>query len=606
MKVADFLFPRDLEVTPTAIRKVLIVGSCLSEAYVASWRQANPQVTYDHVLFNNAAELPVRTAEEIAQYDLQYIQLPLRSVLTDAAIRINDKTGADEQIDWMELGRRNIDRMLEAALAYQPMLTLVANFVVPQGRIAPSLKDQDSDQDLTAVTRNLNSYLANEISKRPHAYLADVDMIANSFGKRFFLDDIIYFYTHGGVFYPDWAHHERFPPWTSPAPGRLEEVRDLGLTYENNIGKFFDAVHRQMEATYRIVKQVDAVKVVIFDLDNTMWRGQLVEHYGAEAQWPYSHGWPLGIWEAVHHLRRRGIIVTIASKNDESTVVAKWHDAVDPPFVRYDDFLAPQVNWNSKADNIKTLLDNMSLTPMSALLVDDSPVERESVRAMLPGIRVIGSDPFVVRRILLWAPEMQIAARSKESARREDMLKQQFKREHERSAMSRAEFLMTLESKLTITELRSTEDHSFMRAFELVNKTNQFNTTGERWALDRYANHLAQGGRIFAFSVKDRFVDYGTVGVVFALGSQILQFVMSCRVLGMDIELAVIKWIVELLRKEFRQELIQASVRQTESNTPCRDCFTRAGFRQAAVDRFALAGTDAVASPAHVELVDVR
>ena len=90
MDAAEFLFPRDLEVTPSEIKRVLFVGSCLSEAYLRHIRVTNPAVNYDHILFNNASDLPLRPSEELASYDLQYIQLPLRSVLTDAVVRIAD------------------------------------------------------------------------------------------------------------------------------------------------------------------------------------------------------------------------------------------------------------------------------------------------------------------------------------------------------------------------------------------------------------------------------------------------------------------------------------------------------------------------------------
>ncbi|HWS66627.1 MAG TPA: HAD-IIIC family phosphatase [Steroidobacteraceae bacterium] len=605
MNTADFLFPRDLQVTPTEIKKILIIGSCLSEIYTIRLREKWPGALIDYVLFNNASTLPPRTAEELGEYDLQYIQIPLRSVLTDGVVRIEGGDSGGSPVDWLDIGKQNITLMLEKALAYasqESMFTFVSNFIVPQGRIAASLDDYESDRDLVRVIRDLNTHLAGELKRYPHAYLADVDMIANSLGKRFFLDDIIFFYTHGAVFYPDWARHEQFPAWTAPAPGRLEPIPDVGATYENRNDEFFEAVFRQMEALYRTVKQQDMVKVVIFDLDNTMWRGQLVEHYQAGVERPYTDGWPLGIWEAVHHLRRRGIVVTIASKNDADLVVNKWDEAVDPPFIKYTDFLAPQINWDPKAENIRILLEKLSLTPRSALFVDDNPVERESVKALLPGIRAIGSDPFVVRRILLWSPEMQIAKRTEESVRREDMIKKQFAREQEKKGMSRDEFLRGLGSKVTITVLSHMEHQMFTRVFELVNKTNQFNTTGERWTLDDYRRHFARAGKVFVFAVSDRFTDYGTVGVAFVLGGAILQFVMSCRVLGMEIEVAALAKFVTMIRGDGHRGKIVASIKITESNTPCRDVFTRAGFIKIDEYTFILDESSVGASIDHVEI----
>jgi FkbH-like protein len=605
MKTADFLFPRDLEVTPSGLKRILVIGSCLSEAYVKSFRKTNPEVTFDYALLNNAADLPDRTNDEIATYDLQYIQIPIRSVLTDAVVRIEDNERAALPIDWIDLGKQNIAVMLQSAMRYNvggSILTFVSNFIVPQGRISASLDEQDSESDLVRVIRELNSYLATELRKYPQTYLADVDMIANSHGKQFFLDDAIGFYTHGAIFYTDWAAQERFPHWTSPAPGRIEEIQELGITYENKYEDFFDAVLRQIEAMYRTVRQIDMVKVVIFDLDNTMWRGQLIEHYQDGAKFPHSDGWPLGIWEAIHHLRRRGIIVTISSKNDSDSVAAKWHNAVQPAFVRFDDFFRPQINWSPKADSIKVTLDELSLTPGSAVLVDDNPVERESVKVSLPGIRVIGADPFVVRRILLWAPEMQLSTRTNETVRREEMLRKQVVRDREKATVSRPEFLKSLQSKLRIFRVTSAAEGSFSRIFELVNKTNQFNTNGRRWTLEDYRAHFDKGGKVFGFSVVDRFTDYGIVGVVFVLQAQIIQYVMSCRVLGMEIEIAALARLVEDIRIGSSTQNIFGSIVPTEANTPCRDLYRKAGFRASGDQSYELYEGMPCSTPEHVEI----
>lgn len=603
MDVSDFLFPRDLQVTDISFTKVLFIGSCLSDFYVRRLREANSETVYDFILFNNASDLPEKSDDEIRSYDLQYIQIPLRSVLTDAVIRIADNDKSESPINWVEVGKQNIDQMLEKACSYNTktgIMTIISNFIVPQGRVSPSLSDIDTEFDLTWVIRELNNYLSYAVKNYKNAYIADVDTIANSLGKRYFLDDIIFFYTHGSVFYPEWAAYERVPYWTAPEQGRIEDIPDLDSTYENRFKEFFDAVFRQIDVIYRIVKQVDTVKVVIFDLDNTMWRGQLIEHYQPGQRWPYTDGWPLGIWEAVHHLRRRGIVVTIASKNDADLVEAKWSDAVQPPFIKFSDFLNPHINWNPKADNIRTILEQLSLTPKSALFVDDNPVERESVKALLPGIRAIGSDPFLTRRILLWAPETQIANRSAESTRREEMLKKQFERENQKSSMSRSDFLQSLACKVSLWEVTSIEHPSFSRIFELVNKTNQFNTTGSRWDFDDYQHHIDKGGRIFAFSVTDRFTEYGTVGVVFTLQNHIHQFVMSCRVLGMDVEIAILNHIVKYAREDNKSEEIHASLVETEANTPCRTLFLRGGFAEIGPNNFTLQADNTGISANHV------
>ena len=595
METAQFLFPQDLEVTPSDLKGILFIGSCLSEAYVKRIREENPDLNCEHILFNNATELPRKSPEEAQRYDLQYIQLALRSVLTDFAVRVGDKERGSEKIDWLEIGKSNIDVMLDKAMNYNiqhGLLTLVSTFILPQVRVAPSLFDARTAQDLTWVTQQLNDYLAQKVRNYENAYIADVETIAAALGKQYFLDDFIVFYTHGSVHYPDW---EEF--------GRVEAVPPFVETYENRATEFFRAVYRQIEHLYRVVKQLDQVKVVIFDLDNTMWRGQLAEHYQQGIDWPHTHGWPLGIWETVHHLRWRGIAVALASKNDEEIVVARWGDIVDPPFVTFEDFIIKEIGWQPKTESVSEILKMLSLTAKSAVFVDDHPVERAAVKAAFPEIRVIGSNPYLTRRILLWSAETQLPMRTPEARRREEMFTKQIQREQDRKTMSHEMFLASLKSEIFFFELSNSGHPSYPRVNELVNKTNQFNTALKRWALEDYNEFWGTGGRIFSFSVKDRFTDYGLVGVIFATRDEIVQYVLSCRVLGMDIEIAALSYVVRLMRSRGAASVF-GSVISTDVNIPCRDVFLRCGFTQSHhhPKRFELNDSTVPVSPAHVHV----
>ena len=120
----------------------------------------------------------------------------------------------------------------------------------------------------------------------------------------------------------------------------------------------------------------------------------------------------------------------------------------------------------------KRILDELSLTAKSVVFVDDHPVERAAVKAALPEIRVIGSNPFLTKRVLLWSAETKLSARNVEFANREQMLKKQFEREKEKSVMSRDEFLNSLDLSVDLWEVEAGSHPSFSRVFELVNKTN--------------------------------------------------------------------------------------------------------------------------------------
>lgn len=582
MKTADYLFPKDLEVTPSRLSRILLIGSCLSESYASEFKKLNPDLEVENIIFGNAMRLPEKSREELAAFDLQYIQLPLRNVLTDGVIR-PPASGAQ---DWLAVGKANIDFLLEYGLAYGgQLLTIVSNFVVPQGKLAPSLGDQDSALDITRVVTELNFYLADAVRKRPNTYLADVNMIASTMGKKYFLDDTVYFHTHGVPISLD-QFIDVEQEFSGAAPSRLDGNLHHVQRYDSRVDEFYEAVYRQAEAIHRTVNQADSVKLVIFDLDNTMWRGLIGEHYEPNVAWPQMFGWPLGVWDAINQLRRRGIIVSLCSKNDESVVASKWRQAVPLPFVEFSDFLVPQINWQPKAQNIATIMKALSLTAKNVVFVDDNPVERDSVKAAHPEIRVIGADPFAIKRILTWAPETQIARLSAESAQREASLKSKVERDEAQSVMPREEFLRQLDTRLEMVEIRDMQAPQYFRVQELVNKTNQFNTTAARRTADDYASHWAQGGRVFAFSVKDRYTEYGLVGVIFALSNCITQYVMSCRVLGMEIELAALNEVIKVLQAADAATPITGLVIKTDKNTPSQGVFTTAGFRPTANPQF--------------------
>ena len=606
MELAEFLFPRELQRRDSGLRRVLVIGSCLSEIYVKHFAARAPNLTTDFVLYNNAEELPADPPRPIQTYDVQYLQIPLRSVLTDVYIQMHRLNADGFALQMLTNAKGFLDLFLERGLAYNKtsgVLSFVANFIVPQGRAAPSLADNHTPKDIAYVVEALNAHLTARVRKYRNVYVADVNAVACSLGKRYFLDDTISFYSHGSLIFPDWADHENAPHWTKPEPGRIEPVPHLSTISELRYHEFLDAIFRQIESLYRVCRQIDPVKLVIFDLDNVMWRGNIGDHYLPGNTWPYSDGWPLGIWETVHHLRSRGIAVSLCSKNEQALVESRWPDAVNPPFVALADFLVPRINWQSKAENVGAILGDLSLTAASAVFVDDNPAERALVEEAFPGIRTIGSNPFVVRRILLWSAETQVAHLTNESVRREDTLKQRVARETAKAELTRDQFIERLQTHVQLTLVESAASPSFSRAFELLNKTNQFNTSGRRWSLPELLAFLREGGAAHTVQVRDRFAEYGLVGVVLTRGSDSTQFVKSCRVLGMDVELAVVSTLAAGLFDASPSQDITGTIVETESNMPCRDLYLRCGFSKSPETdghRYTLRSLHSVAKVPHI------
>ncbi|MBV8465296.1 MAG: HAD-IIIC family phosphatase [Burkholderiales bacterium] len=608
MRVADFLFPRDLEVHPSGIEKVLVVGSCMAETFVKQFAALSPETRYDHVLFNNVGDLPADPPGPLADYAYQLVHLPYRGVFHDGFLDHARFAQQEHRLALITDAVQRLDLMLDGALDYNRrtgLLTFVSNFIVPQNHLAPSLSAHFTDLDVVHLTELMNHRIAARIAGLPNVYVLDVDAIANSLGKRYFFDDFIYFFNHGGIFFTDWHAQDNNPWWTHPAPGRIETLPPVADYYESRLDEFFEAAHRNAEALYRTARQIDQVKIVIFDLDDTLWRGQIAEHYLPGNNWPHTDGWPLGHWDAVHQLRSRGILTSICSKNDAETVEKYWDHAVRPPIIKLEHFTAPKINWRPKAENIAEILAEVGLTAKSAVFVDDNPVERAAVKEAFPEIRVIGSNPFLIKRILTWSPETQIPVLTDESARREEMVRQQIGREQERATQSRETFLNSLGSELRFIEVTDVGQAEFSRCLELLNKTNQFNTTGRRWSPAEIAEHLAAGKRMFCFSVKDRFSDYGIVGVALTGQSDIVQFVMSCRVLGMDVELAAIGALVRVMRAAQYEKGVTGQIIETDANRPCRDLFQRCGFalRETEAGLFHLGDSVEPAAAPHIAVV---
>ena len=324
--------------------------------------------------------------------------------------------------------------------------------------------------------------------------------------------------------------------------------------------------------------------MVVFDLDDTLWRGQIAEHYGDGGNWPVLHGWPTGLWEAVHHLRARGILTALCSKNDAGLVAQRWNRAIMGNWLTLDHFVFKEINFEPKADNIARMIGQASLTPKSVLFVDDNPVEREAVRAALPAIRTIGANPFVTRRVLLWSAETQVLRLSQESASRETMMQRQQEREVARASTSRAEFLSSLGCQVRLGTIVTSKDPRFGRGLELLNKTNQFNTTGIRWKHEQLVDLFRDNGRMIVFEVDDRFSRYGLVGVILYRRGHFIQFAMSCRVLGLEIETSVINAILRREAKGHAVARFSAAVLETEANMVCRGVYGQCGFTADAND----------------------
>lgn len=591
----DYRVPRDLAVTPTTLRRVLVVGSCLLESYPAFIREEQPGCECDYILFNNATELP-EPPHAPTDYDFQIVQLPIRTIFPEY---VYFRPGYDDVEHHRRVQEEAVDRLrqlLASALKYNAesgLLTFVYNFMLPQQNPMGRLLPRHDPRNFVAFVDRLNVELSREVTSHRNAYVLDVDQISASCGRMYAQDDVLWQLNHGSVL-ADTDH-----PLDQQ---RIEPPRKASAYYSTHVYEFMKITWAETLGLFRTVRQIDAVKLVAVDLDDTLWRGLVVEE-GTVTPNAYE-GWPLGFIEALCFLKKRGILLAIVSKNDQRRVEAVWHE-ITLGRLEMEDFAVCKINWKPKVENIEEILHEVNVLPRSVVFIDDNPVERAAVQAAFPDMRVLGADLYYLRRVLLWSPETQVAQVSEESSRRNEMVQAQVQRETQRKRLSRGEFLATLDLKIDLRRIADTSDKSFPRALELINKSNQFNTTGRRWTHEECERFLAEGGSFYAFEVSDRFTRYGLVGVAIVHVQEIRQFVMSCRVVGLDVELAVISEIAGELH-EGGMPLVTARITETEANAPCRDLFARSGFTQNSQGSWSKSLTEPTPLPAHVKLTWVE
>ncbi len=543
---------------------MLLVGSCAAE----QWLPYIP-VPVDYVATNYVHELPPEPPRPLAAYDLQLVQIPLRSVIGDDMFWHLDWSDDDAWQRAFDVAVDRVRLMLALRCVWNRrsgLLTFVSNFHVPQRNALGRMLPRYDLRNMVYVVERLNEVLAAEVARHTNAYVLDVDELASIFGKKYVQDDSISASNHAALLAPS--------PYAESDLQRIEPLAPVGEFYEIRSGAFMQSLWHEITAMVRTIRGQDQVKLLIVDLDDTLWRSVLAE--SGQRNFELIEGWPLGIAEALLYLKMRGVLLAIVSKNDEAFVRGAW-DEVFGNRLRLDDFAVTRINWRPKSENVAEVLGAVNLLPASTVFVDDNPRERAEVQDAFPEIRVLGADPYYIRRVLLWSPEPQVASVTAESANRTAMVRSHVERETERASLSRDAFLASLRLEVDVGRVDGIDAPTLPRILELVNKTNQFNTTGRRWSSDDLRAAIATGVRVYYVHARDRYTAYGLIGAAIVDGATVTQVVLSCRAFGLDIEVAALAAVLADLRRRGVSH-VAANLIETPVNGPCRDLYERCGF----------------------------
>jgi FkbH-like protein len=338
-------------------------------------------------------------------------------------------------------------------------------------------------------------------------------------------------------------------------------------------------------------------KVIVCDLDNTLWGGVAADDgpHAIKLGAPDPVGECFSSFQvALKGLSSRGILLAICSKNEEQFALSVIED--HPSMVlRKSDFVGWRINWKDKAENIQSLAAELNLGLDSFVFIDDSPQEREQIRQMLPQVYTPDppASPADFAPFVLSLPCFETVSLGSEDLKRTHMYQAERGRKEALESVGDVEtWLSSLQIAVRVAPLRQ---ESLTRAAQLLNKTNQFNLSLRRMdetVLWNWAS--AQGNDAYVFHVSDRFGDSGLTGLVSVShegpDARIVDFVMSCRVMGKKVEEALLAYAFERARAAGADRLSALPV-EGPRNAPVREFFAKKYMLDAgaAIDRVRVA-----------------
>jgi FkbH-like protein len=328
-------------------------------------------------------------------------------------------------------------------------------------------------------------------------------------------------------------------------------------------------------------------KCLVLDLDNTLWGGVIGDDgldgivLGEGSAVGEAH---LALQRYAKQLKERGVILAVCSKNDPKIAEAAFHDHPEM-LLRRADIAAFMANWQDKTENLKAIAARLNIGVDSLVFVDDNPVERARIRESLPMVAVpeLPADVAQYVRCLAEAGYFEAVAFTSEDRDRAQQYAENAQREMLlESAQSLDEFLRGLKMSVVFGPFMSV-DHA--RIVQLINKTNQFNTTTRRYTSEEITNLSNQPGALtLQFRLLDRIGENGLVSTMIlrrAPGQndvlEIENWVMSCRVFGRQLEVEAMNIAVEAARFRGERGLV-ADYFPTSKNGVISELYPSLGF----------------------------
>lgn len=329
-------------------------------------------------------------------------------------------------------------------------------------------------------------------------------------------------------------------------------------------------------------------KAIIFDCDNTLWKGIIgedgmegIDMAPSSAQGKYYQR----VQQIAVYLSKRGVIVGLCSKNNEEDVLEVLRTHPDA-FIKEEHIVLHKINWQDKASNLRAMATDLNIGLDSFVFVDDSNFEINLIKDSVPEIltiqvpTAISEYPDILLANIYKYFNLNLTA---DDAKKTEMYKQQFQRENAKNAFASIDdYLASLQIELKILK----DDTSYIpRIAQLTQKTNQFNLTTIRYTEGQIEQFMkSDKAEVFAMFVKDKFGDSGLTGVCIVKQDEsnptnvvIDSLLMSCRILGRKIEFVYVNTIIEHLAMSGYKSL-SAQYIPTKKNAQVENFYDQVGL----------------------------
>ena len=327
-------------------------------------------------------------------------------------------------------------------------------------------------------------------------------------------------------------------------------------------------------------------KVLVLDLDNTLWGGVVGEtgpHGIGLGESPEGEAFR-GFQKHAKELADRGVVLAVASKNNPADAREPF-EVNDNMHLKLDQIAAFEACWEPKGVTIARMAETLSLGLDSFVFFDDNPAEGEQVRQALPDVEVVDvpEEPAEFVRILqsgLWFETVGLTSADRERAGQYTVERQ--RRELQGAFTTLDDYLRSLEMT---AEVRPIDDAEMPRVVQLLGKTNQFNLTTRRHTADDVARMLADPRSIgLTVRIRDKFGDYGLVALMIGVPDKVDPrtvrvdtWLMSCRVIGRTAEQFTLKQFLERAMALGYRRAVGDYI-PTKKNALVADLYDRLGF----------------------------